>query len=80
LGIFPEIARVAPESLIKPALPLISMKPSAARRFNHKRPTIYVLCAKVREALLEKFDDMLLISVVKSRRGGKTVKVKLEDL
>jgi hypothetical protein len=56
------------------------MKPSAARRFNHKRPTIYVLCAKVREALLEKFDDMLLISVVKSRRGGKTVKVKLEDL
>jgi len=56
------------------------MKTSAAPRFNHKRPTIYVLCAKVRETLLEKFDDMLLISVVKSRRGGKTVKVKLEDL
>jgi hypothetical protein len=56
------------------------MKPSVAPKFNRKRPTTYFLFAKLRETLLEKLDDASLINVVKSRRGGKTVKVKLEDL
>jgi hypothetical protein len=56
------------------------MKPSVAPKFNRKRPTTYLFSAKVREALLEKLDDASLINVVKSRRDGKTVKVKLEDI
>jgi antitoxin StbD len=56
------------------------MKPSIAPKLNSKRPTTYFLSAKLSETLLEKLDDASLISVVKSRRGGKTVKVKLEDL
>jgi antitoxin StbD len=47
---------------------------------NHNRPTAYLLSAKAYETLLEKLDDVSLINLVKSRRGGKTVKVKLEDL
>jgi antitoxin StbD len=47
---------------------------------NHNRPTAYLLSAKAYETLLEKLDDVSLINIVKSRRGGKTVKVKLEDL
>ena len=47
---------------------------------NHNRPTAYLLSAKAYETLLEKLDDVSLINLVKSRRGGKTVKVTLEDL
>ena len=47
---------------------------------NHNKPAAYLLSAKAYEALLEKVDDIELIEVVKQRRGGKTVKVVLEDL
>jgi hypothetical protein len=56
------------------------MKPSVAPKFTRKRPTTYFLSAKLRETLLEKLADVSLINVVKSRRDGKTVKVKLEDI
>jgi hypothetical protein len=59
---------------------LIKMKPSVAPKFNRKRPTTYFLTPKLRETLLEKLDDVSLIKIVKSRRGGKTVKVKLEHI
>ena len=47
---------------------------------NHNTTTAYLLSAKAYEALLEKLDDVSLINLVNSRKGGKTVKVKLEDL
>jgi hypothetical protein len=56
------------------------MKPSVAPKFNRKRPTTYFHSPKLRETLLEKLDDVSLINVVQSRRGGKTVKVKLEHI
>jgi hypothetical protein len=68
---------IIPWSIIAPQ---INMKPSIAPKFNRKRSTTYLFSAKVREALLEKLDDVSLIKIVKSRRDGKTVKAKLEDI
>ncbi len=47
---------------------------------NHNKPTAYLLSAKAYETLLERLDDAELARVVKQRRDGKRVKVKLEDL
>lgn len=47
---------------------------------NHNKPEAYLLSAKAYEKILEALDDMTLMSIVEKRRGGKTVKVKLEDL
>jgi antitoxin StbD len=47
---------------------------------NHNRPEAYLLSAKAYEALLELIDDLTLIKTIKERKGGKTVKVKLEQL
>ena len=47
---------------------------------NHNRPEAYLLSAKAYEALLELIDDLTLIKTIKDRKGGKTVKVKLEQL
>ena len=47
---------------------------------NHNKPAAYLLSAHAYEAILEKIDDMELVRIAKSREGGKTVKVNLEDL
>ena len=47
---------------------------------NHNKPVAYLLSANAYEALLDRLEDAELTKVVKERRGGKTVKVKLEDL
>ncbi|QWE20882.1 type II toxin-antitoxin system prevent-host-death family antitoxin [Polynucleobacter sp. AP-Kolm-20A-A1] len=47
---------------------------------NHNKPEAYLLSAKAYEALLELVDDAALIKTIQSRKGGKTVKVKLADL
>ena len=47
---------------------------------NHNRPAAYLLSARAYEALLERVDDAELANLVKRRRGGKTVKVALDDL
>jgi len=47
---------------------------------NHNKPAAYFLSASAYEALLERLDDVELVQIVKGRQGGKTVKVKLEDL
>ena len=47
---------------------------------NHNKPEAYLLSAKAYEKILDALDDMALMSIVEKRRGGKTVKVKLEDL
>ena len=47
---------------------------------NHNKPAAYLLSANAYEALLDRLEDAELTKVVKERRGGKTVKVKLEDL
>lgn len=47
---------------------------------NHNRPEAYLLSAKAYEALLELIDDLTLIKTIKERKGGKTVKVKLDQL
>ena len=47
---------------------------------NHNKPEAYLLSAKVYEKILEALDDLELIGIAEKRRGGKTVKVKLEDL
>lgn len=47
---------------------------------NHNKPEAYLLSAKVYEKILELLDDLALTDIVQKRRGGKTVRVKLEDL
>lgn len=47
---------------------------------NHNKPEAYLLSAKAYEALLDLIDDLMLIKTVKARKGGKTIKVKLEQL
>ena len=47
---------------------------------NHNKPEAYLLSAKAYEALLNLIDDLTLIKTIKARKGGKTVKVKLEQL
>jgi antitoxin StbD len=47
---------------------------------NHNKPEAYLLSAKAYEALLDLVDDLSMIKTIKARSGGKTVKVKLEDL
>ena len=47
---------------------------------NHNRAEAYLLSAKAYEKLLDQLDDAKLMKTIKSRRGGKTVRVRLEDL
>jgi antitoxin StbD len=47
---------------------------------NHNKPAAYLLSAKAYEALLDRLEDAELANIVKARQGGKTVKVKLEEL
>jgi hypothetical protein len=39
-----------------------------------------LLSAKVYETILAALDDLELIKTVEKRRGGKTIRVNLEDL
>jgi antitoxin StbD len=47
---------------------------------NHNKPAAYLLSANAYEALLDRLDDIELGKIAKERQGGKTIKVKLEDL
>jgi antitoxin StbD len=47
---------------------------------NHNRPAAYLVPAEAFEAMLEKLEDLDLAELVRQRRGGKTVKVSLDDL
>ena len=47
---------------------------------NHNRATAYVISARAYEALMERIEDAELADIVRKRRGGKTVKVTLDDL
>ena len=47
---------------------------------NHNRAEAYLLSAKAYEKLLDQLEDAELMKTIKSRRGGKTVRVRLEDL
>ena len=47
---------------------------------NHNKPAAYLISAAAYEDMLEQLEDAALTKTVKSRAGGPTVKVKLEDL
>jgi antitoxin StbD len=47
---------------------------------SHNKPAAYLLSANAYEALLDRLEDAQLSKVVKERQGGKTVKVKLEEI
>ena len=47
---------------------------------NHNRPTAYLVPASVFESLLEALEDAGLGDLVRSRRGGPTQKVTLDEL
>ncbi|MFC4275844.1 type II toxin-antitoxin system Phd/YefM family antitoxin [Achromobacter aloeverae] len=47
---------------------------------NHNRATAYVISARVYEELMDRLEDAELADTVRKRRGGKTVKVTLDDL
>lgn len=47
---------------------------------NHNRPTAYLISATAYEEILEQLEDVALTKIVKARAGGKTIKVKLENL
>lgn len=47
---------------------------------NHNRASAYLVPAKLFEAMMERLEDIDLAELVRERRGGKTVKVVLDDL
>lgn len=47
---------------------------------NHNKPAAYLLSADYFKQLLDQVENIELSKVVQKRRGGKTVKVLLEDL
>lgn len=47
---------------------------------NHNKPAAYLISAAAYEQMLDELEDAYLTKIVKARAGGKTVKVKLEDL
>lgn len=47
---------------------------------NHNKPAAYIISATTYEKMLEQIEDVELTKIVKTRAGGKTVKVKIEDL
>jgi antitoxin StbD len=47
---------------------------------NHNRPTAYLISATAYEEMLEQLEDAALTKIVKARAGGKTIKVKLDNL
>lgn len=47
---------------------------------NHNRPTAYLISASAYEEMLGQLEDAALTKIVKARAGGKTIKVKLENL
>ena len=53
---------------------------SAIAILNHNKPAAYLLSAKAYESLLKRLDDAYLLELAKTRRQGKTVKVRLNDL
>jgi antitoxin StbD len=57
---------------------IVSDSPVAV--LNHNKPAAYLLSADYYESLLEQIDNIELSKIVKARRGGKTVKVSLDEL
>ena len=53
---------------------------SAVAILNHNRATAYLVPAETFEAMMEQLEDIDLAELVRKRRGGKTVKVSLDDL
>lgn len=47
---------------------------------NNKRPTAYLVPAETFEALIDKLEDLDLAAIARQRRGGKSVKVSLDEL
>ena len=47
---------------------------------NHNRATAYLVPAGAFEAMLKRLEDADLAEIVRKRRGGKTLKVSLDDL
>jgi len=53
---------------------------SAVAILNHNRATAYLVPAETFEAMMEQLEEIDLAELVRKRRGGKTVKVSLDDL
>ncbi|AJG23090.1 MULTISPECIES: type II toxin-antitoxin system Phd/YefM family antitoxin [Cupriavidus] len=47
---------------------------------NHNRPAAYLVPAQAFEALMDRLEDIELAEIVRQRRGGKSVKVSLDEL
>ncbi|MGO4154504.1 type II toxin-antitoxin system Phd/YefM family antitoxin [Cupriavidus sp. YAF13] len=47
---------------------------------NHNRPAAYLVPAQAFEALMDRLEDIELAEIVRQRRGGKAVKVSLDEL
>jgi len=44
---------------------------------NHNKPEFYLLSAKIYDALLDMIDHASPIKTIKTRRGSKTIKIKI---
>jgi antitoxin StbD len=47
---------------------------------NHNKPAAYLISAAAYENLMDQLEDAELTKTVNERSGGRTVKVKLEEL
>src|SRR5260364_308659 len=47
---------------------------------NHNRPAAYLVPAEAFETLMEALEDAELGEIVRQRRGGKTIKISLDEL
>jgi len=53
---------------------------AAVAILNHNRPAAYLIPAHVFARMMERLEDSELAEIVRKRRGGKSVKVSLDDL
>lgn len=47
---------------------------------NHNRVVAYIVPSDTFEAMLDRLDDQVLVEIARTRVGGPTVKVSLDDL
>lgn len=57
---------------------IVSDSPVAV--LNHNKPAAYLLSASYYESLLDQVENIQLSKIVRERRGGKTLKVSLDEL
>ena len=68
------------ELKINPNAVLDSLEGMPVAILNRNKPVAYLLSADAWEAICDRLEDIELKELAESRLGGKTVKVRIDDL